>query len=285
MKKRICFLLCGVMLLAGCSATALSAVATTAATTTSTTNIPMTITVFNAGKADAILFSTSEGYVLMDTGLDGDKDNLVKHLQDRNVTKLAALIITHFDKDHVGGADAIIENFSVDQIYTTYVTSSNDELLDFQTALKEKGLKMTPVYETTMMLDSAIFEINGATDNYSEKTDNNSSLITMVTYGTQKYLFMGDAMDERIEQYLTSHDANADFLKVPYHGYFQNNLHTLFSAVTPTAAAITNSKKNLGSSELRKTESLLKDIGATVYETVNGNITVTCTSAGFTVTQ
>jgi hypothetical protein len=58
------------------------------------------------------------------------------------------------------------------------------------------------------------------------------------------------------------------------HGYYQNDLETLFKAVTPTAAAITNSKKNPGSSELKQTESLLKEVGASVYEAASGNITV-----------
>jgi len=280
MKKLIGLILCGMIVLAGCST------ASTASTTSSSTSDgTMTITVLDVGKADAILFATSEGYVLMDTGLDEDKDDLVKQLQDMGVTKLAALIITHFDKDHVGGADAIVENFSIDQIYTTYITSSNEDVLDFQAALTAKGLKMTRVYDTTMTLGGATFAINGATDDYSEKPDNNSSLITMVTFGTKKYLFMGDAMDERIEQYMANHDVDADFLKVPYHGYYQNDLETLFKAVTPTAAAITNSKKNPGSSELKQTESLLKEVGASVYEAASGNITVTCTTSGFTVTQ
>lgn len=279
MKKWIGWILCAVLCLCGCTGTA----AGTASSSTASDN--MIITVFNAGKADAILFSTSEGYILMDTGLDEDKEDLVKELQDMGVTQLFALIITHFDKDHVGGADAIVENFSIGTVYTTYITSSSDDVLDFQKALAAKNMKMTRVYDTVVTLGGAQFAINGASDNYTSNPDNNSSLITMVTYGDKKYLFMGDAMDERIEEYMGSHDVNADFLKVPYHGYYQDDLELLFAAVTPTAAAITNSKNNPGTDGLKKTEDLLKAAGSAIYEAHKGNITVTCTSSGFTVTQ
>ena len=288
MKKMIGLLLCGMLMLAGCSTSSTgtaTAVSSSAASAAAVSSDEMVITVFNAGKADAILFATSEGYVLMDTGLDEDKDDLVKELQQMGVTKLSALIITHFDKDHVGGADAIVENFAIDHVYTTYITSDNEDVQDFQQALSDKSMKMTRVYDTTMTLGGATFEINGAAGSYTEKKDNNSSLITMVTYGSKKYLFMGDAEDERIEEYLGAHNADADFLKVPYHGYYQDDLELLFDTVTPSAAVITNSKNNPGSSGLKDTEALLKAAGASYYEAAKGNITVTCTSTGFTVTQ
>ena len=284
MKKLIGLVIAGMITLTGCTSTASSTASSTAASSTVSSDT-MVITVLASGKADAILFATSEGYVLMDTGLDENKDALVSELQEMGVTKLAALIITHFDKDHVGGADAIVNNFSIDAVYTTYITSDNSDVLDFQQALTSKNMKMTRVYDTTMTLGGATFDINGADGNYDSKKDNNSSLITMVTYGTQKYLFMGDAEDERIEEYLSDHDADADFLKVPYHGYYQDDLELLFDTVTPKAAAITNSSSNPSSSDLKKTEKLLKAVNASYYETAKGAITVTCTSTGFTVTQ
>lgn len=285
MKKLTALFLSGILFLGGCASSSAATLSTASSTASTLSDDTMVITVFDAGKADAMLFATSEGYVLMDTGLDDDKDTLVEELQQMGVTKLAALIITHFDKDHVGGADAIIENFTVDNVYTTYITESNDDVLDFQAALKAKNMTMTRVYDTTMTLGGATFAINGASDNYNVKPDNNSSLITMVTFGTKKYLFMGDAEDERIEEYLAAHDADADFLKVPYHGYYQDDLQLLFETVTPSTAVITNSKKNPGSSELGETETLLKNVGADYYETADGSITITCTESGFTVTQ
>jgi len=289
MKKFAVILLSGILFLAGCStassASASSTASASSASAAAVSSDEMVITVFQSGKADAMLFATSEGYVLMDTGLDEDKDDLVKKLQQLGVTKLAALIITHFDKDHVGGADAIVENFDITHVYTTYITSDNDDVLDFQSALTAKNMTMTRVYNTSMTLGGAVFDINGAAGNYDSNKDNNSSLITMVTFGSKKYLFMSDAEDERIEEYLASHDADADFLKVPYHGYYQDDLELLFDTVTPSAAVITNSKSNPSSSDLKKTETLLKNVGASYYETSSGAVTITCTQDSFTVTQ
>jgi beta-lactamase superfamily II metal-dependent hydrolase len=282
MKKITAFLLSAVLLFAGCSSSASS---TPASVTASATDAGMTITVFNAGKADAMLFQTADGYVLMDTGLDENKDALVAQLKQMGVTSLYALIITHFDKDHVGGADAVIDAFDTKNVYTTYVTSNNADTADFEASLEKKNLEMTIVSNTDFSLGSISFDINGAKGGYDTKKDNNSSLITMVTYGTKKYLFMGDAEDERIEEYLADHDANADFLKVPYHGYTQDDLELLFQTVAPETAVITNSSDNPSASQIKKTEKLLKAAGSNYYEAAKGDITVSCTETGFTVSQ
>lgn len=250
MKKITALLLSAVLMLAGCSSTAASHTSSAAA---ASSEAGMTITVFNAGKADAMLFQTADGYVLMDTGLDENKDALVAQLKQMGVTSLYALIITHFDKDHVGGADAVIDAFDTKNVYTTYVTSDNEDTADFQASLEKKNLEMTIVSNTDFSLGGASFAINGAKGGYDTKKDNNSSLITMVTYGTKKYLFMGDAQDERIEEYLGEHDANVDFLKVPYHGYMQDDLELLFQTVTPETSVITNSSDNPSASQIKKT--------------------------------
>lgn len=272
MKKLGVILMSCFLLLAGC----------TSATNQNSKN--MTITIFNAGKADAILFSTPEGYVLMDTGLDDNKATLVDDLEEMGVKELYALIITHFDTDHVGGADAIVDSFTIQNVYTTYLTNNNSDVKEFKKSLKNKGLEMNVVTDTTFTLGDATFAINGPQTEFTEKEDNNSSLITMVTYGTQKYLFMGDAENPRIEEYL-SNNVDADFLKVPYHGYYQDDLSLLFQAVTPTTAVMTNSSELPSSSQIKKTEQLLKKVNSSYYETKNGTIVVTCNQSGFTVKQ
>ena len=272
MKKILCALMmCMMICLCGCKASA---------------DETMEITFLDAGKADAILIETEQGCVMIDTGLEENKDDLLSLFKEKGITSLHALIITHFDKDHVGGADWILNSLDVSHVYTTYQTKESDDTASFETALKQAGLSAVEINGTqTFTLGGASFEIQGASGEYDKDESNNSSLIVKITFGNQTYLFMGDAQNERIEEYLETNDADADFLKVPYHGHYTKKLADLIAAVSPKAAVITNGAEEPETSEIAKTVSLLEENGVNVYQTVNGTITLTCTKDGFSLTQ
>jgi beta-lactamase superfamily II metal-dependent hydrolase len=273
MKKLLTFLLCALVLL-------MSACSTSAPAT------EMTVTVFSAGKADAILIETQDGNVLIDAGLEENRAQLLEDLAQRGVSELEALIITHFDKDHVGGADAVLETLKVNHVYTTWQSKSSDDITSYEQALFSAGLKAAVMKGTqTFTLGGAIFTIYGASDAYEEDESNNSSLIVHVSFGKKSYLFMGDAQDERIEEFLSYGEADADFLKVPYHGHYQDSLEELISAVTPEAGVITNGTDEPSEKEIKKTVKILEAAGSAVYETLNGTVEIRCTQEGFTVSQ
>ena len=246
----------------------------------------MTITVFDSGKADAILIETQKGNVLIDTGLDKNKETLLSELEERNIENLDALIITHFDKDHTGGADAVIKELSVSHVYTTYRTKSGDEISEFEEALSAAGLSASLIQgKQTFTLGGAVFEVYGASDSYEEDESNNSSLIIRLTFGEKTYLFMGDAQDERIEEFLTYGIENIDFLKVPYHGHMQDTLAKLIETLSPEVSVITDSEEEPSEKEISQTVSLLEESGSAVYQTKDGTVSVKCTQESFTVSQ
>ena len=244
----------------------------------------MTVTVFDAGKADAMLLQTSEGNVMIDTGLAEDADTLIAKLEDLGVTDLYALILTHFDKDHAGGAADILSSLTVENVYTTYAA---DDGVDLTSALSEAGLTAQVVdasQDVTFTLGEAQFTIEGAQGGYDENEDNNSSLITTVTNGTEALLFMGDAQKYRIEEYLAEHDETVDFLKVPYHGHYMNCLEDLFSVLQPQYSVISCAEDNPDPTEVEETAALLSEYGS-VYYTYNGDVTVHCLADSITVSQ
>ena len=84
----------------------------------------MSLTIFKIGKADSILISYYDQHILNDTGEDADTEGILTYLQKNQIAKLHALIITQFDKNHVGGADKIVENIDIDNIYTANYISN-----------------------------------------------------------------------------------------------------------------------------------------------------------------
>lgn len=244
----------------------------------------MTVTLFDVGKADAILLKTDDGNVMIDTGLMENSDTLISQLENLGVTDLYALILTHFDKDHAGGAADILSSLTVKNVYTTYAT---DDGVDITDALAEAGLEAQIVdssQDVTFTLGDAEFTIEGAEGGYDENEDNNSSLVTTVTNGTETLLFMGDAQKHRIEEYLTKHDETVDFLKVPYHGHYMNCLDDLFSVLQPTYSVISCAENNPDPDEIAETAALLEEYGS-VYYTYNGNVTVHCYADSLSISQ
>ena len=73
-----------------------------------------------------------------------------------------------------------------------------------------------------------------------------------------------------------------DVLKVPHHGRKNAMSEKFFTAVSPRAAVITCEKKDMPDAAV---VSFLKSLGAKVYGTVDGTVTITTDGTHFTVAQ
>lgn len=237
-------------------------------------------TVFQAGKADAILLQQGDAAILIDAGLEENAADLLSSIRALGTRSLDALIITHFDKDHVGGADTILENMSVRRVFQTNSTRDSEDYDEFIAVLQKLGITPTTVgsQNTMMTLGAASVMINGpAEEEYDKDPSNNSSLITTVKLGKTTFLLMGDAENARIKEFIASFTRPEGMLalKVPYHGHTQGQLDELIEAVQPDIAVITNGPEEPDASELTKVKAMLEEAGAQVLATTAGDITLT----------
>ncbi|WP_252313206.1 MBL fold metallo-hydrolase [Sinobaca sp. H24] len=74
----------------------------------------------DAGQADATLFEYSEGdedyAVLFDAG-DWNQDDVVHYLNTEGIENIDVMMLSHPHADHIGQADRIIEDFSVEEVF------------------------------------------------------------------------------------------------------------------------------------------------------------------------
>lgn len=226
----------------------------------------------NVGKADAFLLLSKNSTVLIDTGLDSSGKDILSYLEKENITTIDYLIITHFDKDHVGGADQVIEEMYVKNVLQSHFHKNSDEYKEYVITLQDK--KMTPIIVTkdlSFTLDGIHYSIfPPQKDSYTDKDSNNSSLIVRVVHGENSFLFTGDAEEERLLEFLSSNPATTTFLKVPYHGHYLSILPSFFQAVSPKYAVITSSEEE---PEDQKTVEELQARGCQVYLTREGTVT------------
>ena len=227
---------------------------------------------FNAGKADAILLSKNNKYILIDTGESSLSEEILNYFSKNNVTRLEYLIITHFDKDHVGSASSIIDNIEIGEVLQSNLPKDSEYYNNYLEALSNKSIIPTTVsgdYE--LSFEDVKIVVNGPEVTYENSESNNSSLIVSVTYNDTSFLFMGDAENARLKDYLSDNKDSYDFIKIPYHGNYLKRLDDLLDIVKPTYGVMTCSKNEGCEAE---TLEVLNNYNIKYYMTKNGAITV-----------
>lgn len=265
-------LLLSVFLLSGCTVTA---------------EPSLTVTFYKIGKADAALLSvTGEGgthSVLIDTGESDDAPELIDKLRDAGVETLDCLILSHFDKDHIGGFPSVIAEIPAERILLPDYEGTGEPYEAMRETLAQCSGAEILTEDVTFTLGDAQFTVSvPQCAEYEKKQDNNSSLAVTVTYGQNIMLFAGDAEAERQEELIGTMPGSVTLLKVPHHGVWNKGLDTFFAATSPVYAVITDSDKNPAE---QKTLDALNTLGTRIYETRNGDIRAVFTQTTVTVTQ
>ena len=233
----------------------------------------LTVHFFDAGKADAILLTTANGSALIDAGEKGFGKTILAYLEEQGIEKLDYLIVTHFDKDHVGGAAKVINNITVGTVLQSNSPKDSDEYEKYVKALANAGIEPVTVRETlTFTLGGVTYTVDPpARETYADDPSNNSSLIASVVNGADRFLFTGDAQTARLAEFLDGGVSEVDVLKLPHHGQDEPLLSALLDATRPAYAVITSSDEE---PESDATVAALERAGATVLLTRNGAVTL-----------
>ena len=227
---------------------------------------------FEAGKADCILISNNDKYIMIDTGEEELSNTILAYLKNNNITKLNYLIITHFDKDHVGSASSIIDNIEIENVFQSNCPKESEYYNNYINSLSNKNITAQTISgDYSFELADLKITINGPEQIYEDNESNNSSLITSINYGDTNYLFTGDAQNDRIKDYIEEHIDKYDFIKIPYHGNYQKKLDNLLKATNPDYAVITSSDEE---PEDEETITLLENMSIEYYLTRKGSVTI-----------
>ena len=236
---------------------------------------------FSAGKADAHLIYDSEFAILIDCGEKGFGKEITEFLEAHDIRAIDMLIISHFDKDHVGGAAKVIKSNEVRNVFQPAYAKQNDETENYRRQLAEKGISPNIVRERqTVRIGSAELTFYPPMKEiYAEDQSNNSSLMVSVRYGSKSMLFTGDAEDLRLSEFISTEKAAFDVLKVPYHGHFQMMLSSFLKAVDPQIAVITCSDSEPEDDQVIK---MLSELGCVTYLTRKAPVMIRCDGSSVT---
>ena len=245
----------------------------------------MKVTYIDVGKGDCILIEKDGTNILIDGGYFDTSEKVINYLHEEGIEALDYFIITHYDKDHVGGAATIASTFSIGKIYLPNYEGSSKYYKELMNVINLNSLDAENVSEDiSFTLSDVNYKIFAsdvtyvAADGNEEGNDNDVSLVIAVYYGEDSYLFAGDIEKEGIKSYLAANHGQFDVLKMPHHGRKEDNTDDLIDDVQPEIAIITDSSEDTADN---KVLNWLAGADVTTYRTsVYGSITVTGTGSG-----
>ena len=100
----------------------------------------LTVTFFDVGKGDCILLECDGHAAMIDAGFDNTANDILSALADKGIDTLDFLLLTHMDKDHVGGADKFLENLTIGAVYAPDYEKDAKQYQQYVDALAASGM-------------------------------------------------------------------------------------------------------------------------------------------------
>ena len=191
---------------------------------------PLRVTFFDVNKGDCILVSRDGCYILVDTGYAETADGVIAAMKQDGVDHLDALVLTHYDRDHVGGAAAFLRAFPVSKVWLPGYTGEGKAYQSTVYAVQQSGVPAEKVTEDVSFTAAGVrFDIFATQlafipgEGGKEGNDNDVSLAAAIHYGEDSFLIAGDIEKDGIDAFLAAGHGTYDVVKMPHHGQNESN--------------------------------------------------------------
>lgn len=232
---------------------------------------PAAVTVLDVGQADAILVRDGSAAVLVDAGVD---DAVAAALARNNVFRLDAVVITHWDRDHCGGLEAVLASVPVGRIVIAdgALAGMPDEIA---------SLALPDVVEIACGDDLAVggFTCTMVWPRESVSGEENADSIALsVRYHgggrSLSLLLTGDTEADEGECY-AAEAGDVDVLKLGHHGSAESVNEELLDALRPEVAIASAGSGNPYGHPARACVEAVDDAGARFICTIDaGDVTI-----------
>jgi len=196
----------------------------------------------NVGQGDCSLIISDGQTALIDAGEAEYGDTVVSYLNSQGIKKLDYVIVTHPHSDHMGGIATVLESFDVGKVIVPKVsdemTPTTKTYKVFLQTVQNEGLKLTQAKVGDVYnLGEASLELLAPNSDYKDL--NNYSIVSLLTYGENKFLFTGDAESKSEKEMLEKNLlTKVDVLKVGHHGSSTSSKKKFLEVVSPDYAVI-----------------------------------------------
>lgn len=212
-------------------------------------NKPVIISFIDVGQGDSCLIQGGKkGTVLIDGGDIGSSYTLVSYLKIKNISKLNAIFISHFHKDHSSGIKELIEQgFCIDKLYINIEEADSDLRLEVLKLASNNNITVNWIEKNkSYNIGKIRYDILAPDKGTQNMKLNDQSTIMKAVYNDFSVLFTGDAETEeqRITASIYGDTLKSTILKVPHHGSLSAVCNEFINSVNPEYAVISLGKNN-----------------------------------------
>ena len=193
------------------------------------------VTFLDVGQGDATLLQVAEGAMLVDEGPPEAK--VEEQLARLGVDDLALLVLTHPERDHVGGAEAVLRRLRVGSILDPRQPVASPFEQGALKVADERGVRVVTARRGQVLrLGRLVLRVlwpDGSARPGDNPNDN--AIVLQATYGGLDILLTADA-----ESVVTGRLAlrPVEVLKVAHHGSADDGLPRLLARLRPSVAVI-----------------------------------------------
>lgn len=209
-------------------------------------NKHLSVHTIDVGQGDSILIQTPNNKNILIDGGDENSFHIVSnYLKRQNVKNIDYLIATHFDSDHIGGLDNIIEKFKVSKVYGPSYKYDSISYQNLINSCLKKNLNLNYLCEGDFINIEDNVNLNVLSPSYIDNENNLNSIVFKLDYKNKSFLFTGDAEVTNEISLINKYNLNdVDFLKVGHHGSNSSTTSEFIEEVSPDIAVISCGYKN-----------------------------------------
>jgi competence protein ComEC len=240
------------------------------------------VTFLDVGQGDSALVEVPEGRVLVDQG--PPEADVARQLRRLGVRSLTAVVLTHPQRDHVGGAAAVLRRLQVGSVLDPALpTASTDERLALEAA-RERGVEVVTAragqeYRLGKLRLQVLWPDRAGPPS---EDPNRRAVVLLASYGSLDVLLTADAESD-VTRRLPLRPV--EVLKVAHHGSEDPGLSAQLRVLRPRVAVISVGARNdYGHPRGETLAALRASPGLTLYRTdENGRVTVESDGRSLTV--
>ena len=228
----------------------------------------LSFTVLDVGQGQCLLIQTEGKNFLVDCGGDSDEgaaDLAAETLLSQGISRLDALILTHLDRDHGGGAKGLLSRIDTELLILPAQASELSFLQPEKTIFVTEDLFLTGG-NTNISIFAPTFP------------GNSNEMSLCILFDTEKcdILVTGDRTGFGERVLLRNADIpDVDILVAGHHGSKNSTCEELLAAVRPEIVCISVGADNSYGHPAPELLERLQEYGCTVYRTdLHGSITI-----------
>jgi competence protein ComEC len=193
------------------------------------------ITFLDVGQGDAVLLQVREGAVLVDQG--PPEADVAQQLRELGIRRLAAVVLTHPQRDHVGGAADVLAHLDVETVLDPGLPIPSPYERDALKEARERGVRLVvgragSVFRLGRLQLRLLWpEEPGLPTN----DPNDRAIVLIASFGRTDALLTADA---ETNVTLPLRPPPVEILKVAHHGSADPGLPALLALVRPEVAVI-----------------------------------------------